>query len=182
MNITSKNQMFELYSDLSFGNRFEYWSDLNEFWRSGYHGLVGCRYREIGSLCVKTQMTHGELLHYLDIWVKSGYSRDLITISGQPPLEACYLLNAEIMRSTSHLDVTYSLANAPMRPALKCSTNYASMLESELLLRRYLDQASYENLQRLLDTYPDHVIELSVFDQSVGVLGCNTIFWEVRYY
>lgn len=50
------------------------------------------------------------------------------------------------------------------------------------ILRMILDTRSSENLERLYDMYPGHVIEFSVFKRPVGILGWNTIFWEVKRY
>jgi hypothetical protein len=49
------------------------------------------------------------------------------------------------------------------------------------LLRTYCSPASLDDLDALLDLYPDAVIELSCYDVDFG-RGRNTIFWEVRNY
>jgi len=50
-------------------------------------------------------------------------------------------------------------------------------------LRRYLDEASVDDVYALLDLYPDAVIELAAYECDVGVLpNRNTIIWEVRNY
>jgi uncharacterized membrane protein len=48
------------------------------------------------------------------------------------------------------------------------------------LLQRHLDERSYACLQALQEAYPDDAVELSAYDCRVGVLGWNTLFWEVR--
>lgn len=45
------------------------------------------------------------------------------------------------------------------------------------------DAASYEDVRELLKLYPNHVVEFSCCDRSVGsVPGRNTVIWEVRLY
>jgi len=50
-------------------------------------------------------------------------------------------------------------------------------------LKGVLNENGWDDVQDLLDLYPDHVLELSVFDRCLGVLpGRNYIMWEVRHY
>lgn len=72
----------------------------------------------------------------------------------------------------------------PMRETMKrgwhCHRGY---LETKVLLDRYLDPSSRDDLDALLELYPDATIELTAFDIDTGVIpGRNTIFWEVRDY
>lgn len=47
----------------------------------------------------------------------------------------------------------------------------------------YMDPSSQDDLDQLLDLYPDAVVEFSCFTKDVGLLPHrNTIFWEVRNY
>jgi hypothetical protein len=51
------------------------------------------------------------------------------------------------------------------------------------LLRCVLNDNSYDDLQVLLDEYPDHVVEFSALDACFGTcLGRNAVVWEVRKY
>jgi len=56
-------------------------------------------------------------------------------------------------------------------------------LTALLLMRHFMDPSSYDDVQTLLDEYPDHVIEFASFPCNVGVIpNRNTIVWEVRAY
>lgn len=46
-----------------------------------------------------------------------------------------------------------------------------------------MDPSSQQDLDDLLDLYPDATIEFTCYDIDLGVIpNRNTIFWEVRNY
>jgi hypothetical protein len=54
---------------------------------------------------------------------------------------------------------------------------------ARLLLRRHLNENSYDDLCDLLDKWPGHVVEFSAVDGMFGTMpGRNAIIWEVRQY
>lgn len=55
-------------------------------------------------------------------------------------------------------------------------------LEAWTALKEACDAPSWEMIQDLLDEYPDDTIEFACYRGSVGVLGINTVIWEVRGY
>ena len=58
-----------------------------------------------------------------------------------------------------------------------------SPLQVRLLLEKFMDPASRDDVDLLLDLYPDHVIEFACFEANVGnIPGRNTMIWEVRAY
>ena len=112
-------------------------------------------------------------------------------------------LQAEVMNSSRFIDMRYALyTGMGMRNTYNLGTFYRGVRSPVLLdpygfgvsieptwgspavsiLRHYLDANSWDNLQQILAEYPDDVVELSAYDCSVGVLGWNTLFWEVRGY
>lgn len=86
------------------------------------------------------------------------------------------------MRSDDYCTLLYSRRNTYMREALATGPCHDCGLSALHRLQRHLDTASMENLYRLWDTYPDAVVEFSCYDHAAGVLGWNTVFWEVRDY
>lgn len=50
------------------------------------------------------------------------------------------------------------------------------------LLDRFMDPASRDDLNGLLEIYPDATVEFTCYSVDVGFLNRNTIFWEVRNY
>lgn len=72
----------------------------------------------------------------------------------------------------------------PMRQTIARGWHrHRGYLETRILLRRYMDPSSQDDLDMLLDMYPDAAIEFTCFSVNVGVFPHrNTIFWEVRNY
>jgi hypothetical protein len=70
-----------------------------------------------------------------------------------------------------------------MRVALEKAGREYTNLAAKFMLEKYVDASSYDWLMELLEEYPDHVIEFTVFDNDVGIIPHrNTVIWEVRYY
>lgn len=91
--------------------------------------------------------------------------------------------------------LTYGRDHVPMRamlaqPLRALDPGYvepyhyeATGLKAEVLLKGAMSPGSYEDFQILRETYPDHVIEFTVYDAPVGdIPHRNTIVWEVRLY
>jgi len=56
-------------------------------------------------------------------------------------------------------------------------------LRADLMLKEAMTTASYEDWQVLIDRYPGHVLEVSIWNDCVGDLpGRNHICWEIRRY
>lgn len=56
-------------------------------------------------------------------------------------------------------------------------------LSAMALLDHHLNANSREDLDRLLDQYPDHIVELSALGRCVGTIPHrNAVVWEVRSY
>lgn len=54
---------------------------------------------------------------------------------------------------------------------------------ARMLLRRFLNPNSLDDLYQLLEAYPGHVVELSATEQEYGTHpGRNAVVWEVRDY
>ena len=93
------------------------------------------------------------------------------------------VIQGEVMEGPWGLNLTWTAVKKPMRDALAVTSLYNNGLYAKLLLRKHMNDLSYEWLQYLLETYPDHVVEFSVYDYCWGTVpGHNTVFWEVRRY
>jgi hypothetical protein len=98
----------------------------------------------------------------------------------------CRTIQGEICR-VPHLGLTGYLdtvGKLPMRPAMAAGhMRHCSALTTLSLCDRYMDPSSRDDLDILLELYPDATIEFSCFGRNVGVFPHrNTLFWEVRNY
>lgn len=71
----------------------------------------------------------------------------------------------------------------PWRGSFEKYGQHATGIKAKAILRHYLNENSYNDLQDLLAMYPGHVVEMSSCDICIGTKEHrNTIIWEVRNY
>lgn len=188
--IRSKRQFFELWEAGVLGNRTRLWRDpeLAREWafkESNQRGKVmeiGFREIRVGAGAGKWEKVPWYfVLATANQWEREGRRYILDDTCPNELTTLC----GEICRTFRGLEGT--LAVEPwcgMRDAIKrgllLPRSGATVLA---LLDRYMDPSSRDDLQDLLDLYPDAVVEFSCFTVDVGVLpNRNTIFWETRNY
>jgi hypothetical protein len=91
------------------------------------------------------------------------------------------ILQGEVTRTELGLVLFYGTRPGVMKQNMP-DFIHAYRLTAKMILQHFMDEPSYNNLMRLLDEYPDHVIEFSTFSVRCGSLNWNTLFWEVRQY
>jgi hypothetical protein len=182
--ITDKLTMRDMFYRNIFGNRLRAWT-VEDFLTSGwelsatlgYNGVPGIAppyygesqpASEIYLLALRWERECGLDMRRMVVWEND--DRQTRVFQG------------EVMRSEHYYDLTFTNADAPMRVAFRQHREYARGLQAALLMRRYMDAPSWDNLQELFDLYPSAVVEFSCYGESVGHLGRNTVFWEVREY
>lgn len=72
----------------------------------------------------------------------------------------------------------YSTEKVHMRELKKFEHWYPTRLPLQLNMCPH----SYENFQQLVNDYPNHTIEFSVYGVPVGTAKWNSMVWEVRQY
>lgn len=184
--IPDKVTMRDLFMRGQFGNRWPAWT-LDEYIRDGveldaglmYNGRPGTR---LPNYCL--------MLKRVDVaataleWISLGCDRNRITVSrgSQDVPGIRIVLQGEIQRDENYYTLLYSTQDTYMRDALAESPQHATGLHALLLLQRHMDAASLDTINDLFDRYPSAVIEFTTYDRSAGILGHNTVIWEVRHY
>jgi hypothetical protein len=126
-------------------------------------------------------MTIKQALQLCKRLLQVGYQEDELFLDESAP-DRIVVLQAEVMNSPRFVDMHYCLhSGVGMRQAY-AMMSYANGLTAISLLRTYLDPPSMDMLLAILCDYSDSVVELSTYPIGVGVLGWNTLFWEVRNY
>jgi len=93
------------------------------------------------------------------------------------------ILQGEVQEGVWGLELTYTRVKKPMRDALREQSISTRGLEASLLLGVAMNDLSGDWLMYLLEMYPEHVVEFSVYSVCWGTVpGHNTVFWEVRKY
>lgn len=182
MEIRSKREFFDLWRAGVLGNRTPLYSTLDEAFASGERQIG---FREIGKGGGGAWARSKDRLEARCIyamWVAQG--RKFIMDSNVPNERST--LQGEVCRTfrglEGYLAVGYGLP--PMRismaQGLLKPVTAATIL---VLTRKYMDPSSQEDLDALLELYPEATIEFTCFDCDVGnIPGRNTLFWEVRNY
>lgn len=195
--ITTKSDFYALYYRMALGNTIRQW-DWDEY--NGLY-LTNDLPQDIVGYAVRVKIPNNPYMRYeLSEDQAIDYSRGLIAKGVDPTdLNISELapdhrltLQGEIMRSTNYCDGWLRTkfdrdnpADNRMRssyPGVCPHSHYTSGLSMWLRIKTAMDSRSWDCLQELLDTYPDDIIEFSCYDCQVGVLGCNSIIWEVRSY
>ena len=175
--------MYQLYHAGKFGNMHPTWPTLDAYEASGFAEPIALRYKgKHGGAWVAYDVQRPDVAGVVASWVAGGADRALIMPGAAAP-DGHLILNAEVMRSSSYIDLRYSKLKLPMRTALAQGERHASGVAAMQILRAHLDPASLDDLFELLGEYDDAVIEFSVWACTVGnARGRNTIFWEIRRY
>lgn len=179
--LTSKRHAVPHFMSGGFGNKLRAWESLEAFerdgcpcgatlmYKSGRGGRGPCEYgiaRELVRARVRA-------------WVEQGRDPKLITVYETAPDDRL-LINGEL---SDDWHFYHSRLRLPMREALCKGGTHMDGLRTRYTLQTLLTPASWEDLRALMDLYPGHIIELSVYEVLLGDLrGRNMIPWEVRDY
>lgn len=188
MQIGSKRKFYELWHAGVLGNRPQTYFDVEVALRDGATRLG---FRQIGiagggAFAILDKKELGSLfkpqVRALAIeWERCG--RKYCLDSAVPNSRVTLL--GELVRTTRGLEgflgvrtgltMRESIAKGLVRPT--------SPITTMALLDQFMDPSSRDDVNGLLELFPDHVIEFACFPENVGVLPHrNTIIWEVRAY
>jgi hypothetical protein len=177
--ITVKQQNLAAWQCGAFGNKLRAWRTIEGWRASGFGGLVAIRSLVPGGPCF-VDLAPDVLLSRFDELVQNGHRPDQLMINESAPNSRA-ILQGEYDNELWGC-FRYSVSPCPMREALRNSRETYG-LRSRLILRWAMSPSSYEDFLVLLDRYPKHVLEVSVYDCCVGdTPGRNALVWEVRRY
>jgi len=142
---------------------------------------VGLRYADPagGGACFEAHLGFFDAIDVLRGWYESGRDLSLVTVCEEAP-DHRLIMNGEYH---DLYGFHFSRVKKPMRAALKEGGRFAEVPRARLMLRQAMTPSSWADFEALTELYPGHVIELSVYECTLGMLrGRNTIIWEVRKY
>lgn len=180
MQIPNKREFFRLWEAGVLGNRTNIWRDPIEAYRSGAPEIG---FREVGKSGggAWTRCPRAEVFDVAKQWRNHG--RNFIMDDGCPDEKRT--LQGEICRTFRGLEGFLDIgAKLAMRPAIAAGhmRSYRGA-HVHALLERFMDPSSRDDLEMLLELYPDATIEFTSFSVDVGVFpNRNTILWETRNY
>jgi hypothetical protein len=186
MKIVNKGQMHMLYQTGRFGNKLRSWNHMHHFTLQVPADTTDrfcLRYRgDNPGRWSAYNLSRDDVFVAAEKWRTEGANPLLIAVNEVAPDDQL-LIQGEIARSIRHYDLMYSTKPGLRMNEIRLDPSYASGRTAVALLKRYLDPASYDDLQLLLDTYEDAVVEFSTYAVDLGdIPRRNTVFWEVRNY
>lgn len=185
MEIRSKKEFYKLWEDGVLGNKLRTWRDPVAAQASGV-SLVGFRYADPKGggapwwgICKGTDI----VTRFAEIVATGFDARYLVVCEAAPDDRGT--IQGEVCRTylglRGYLGLTTGLR---MRDAMAAGLlkNYGGAAVN-VLLDRYMDPSSRDDLDQIMDRYPDATVEFTCYAVQVGAFPHrNTIFWEVRNY
>ena len=178
--IRSKKQFYELWRAGLLGNRPRTWLDVEEAYAASCP-RYGIREQGRAGGGKFEVVPRSELLERIQVWVRE--KRTFILDDGAP--NELVQLQGEVTRTEHGLEGVMAIRSGlNMREAAARGLLLPVRgLRANLLLDHFLCPNSREDLGKIMDAYPDAVVEFAAFPSFVGVLPRrNTLIWEVRNY
>lgn len=180
MRIHSKALFFELWEAGVLGNRTNLWDDAQTAFDSRAPEIG---FRQIGKSGggAWEKVPRDQVFVTAERWSKLG--RRYILDDGCPDNKRT--MQGEIIRTHRGLEGWLETEGKfAMRPAMAAGhMKHRGYLECRMLLARYMDPSSRDDLDALLELHPDAAVEFSCFSVNVGIFPHrNCIFWETRDY
>lgn len=188
--ICSKLENYRLCHAGAYGNRLRQWDSIEAWKASGYGEPV----------CMRTALHAGggpkrffvrpeEVESLAALWkIEHKVPRDRIRLSemadGVRVLQGQYFngvveIDGEVRNGVFKL----TFASGPIPIALQAHQKTVYGLTATLLIQHFMTPSSFSDFQELLDRYPDHVLEFSVWESCIGdTPGRNAVVWEIRKY
>ncbi len=181
MKITSKQQFFDLWRAGVLGNRTQLWDSPLDAFASGV-ATIG--FRQIGTAGggAWCRVPRSEVLKTALDWQEAG--RKFIMDDGVPNERST--IQGEVCRTFRGMESFLAIGHGlpPMRQTIAAGLHrHYGYLQTRVLLGHYMDPSSRDDLEALLELYPDATVEFTCFDVNVGnIPGRNTMIWETRDY
>lgn len=178
--LLDKAEMYRSFDAGYFGNRVRYWRSREEIEQDSYRGLFSIRSKVRANPVALYEIPYAKLDEAIARLPHSHRNPGLLFFETPPHHKN--VIQGEVLR---HYDLVleYTRAPGPMRHAFAAERLVAHGITAKLILQDRLDPADYDDLMRLLELYPGHVVEFSTFRIPVGTVpGRKTVVWEVRFY
>lgn len=181
--IQTKTECYALYEAGYFGNKPLTWNSYQEIVDSTWKGMVCMRSRTgTARKNVRYDIPLDQIPQEIKAWRNIGIPEESIAFNQSLPNEHL-LIQGEVQYINGIFYMTYTKVKKPMNLALEEETLHAHDPKARVILKDCLSHHSYEDLEKLLEVFPNDIIEFSTFRVNVGNrLLRNTIFWEVRNY
>lgn len=184
--VLNKRENWRRATSGMYGNRLRSWDTLEDLRRSGWTGLVTVR-----------TLVGGNGPCFYD--VPANRVEAVLADLGLPEKAVCFnqgavdsgiRLQGEYLNDVVRVGgrtfdgvLRFSTVKLKMRDALRAGERTVYGLAARLALRDAMTSSSWADFESLLEVYPAHVLEVSIYEGTLGDLpGRNSIIWEIRKY
>jgi hypothetical protein len=189
MKIKTKAESVRFYEQGFFGNKGLTWETVADYLKSGYAGPVVLRYRDPGQgggPCFYDLGDEYEVLQAVRYSEKRGYKVKHMWINAQMPdyaieIQGEYWVGQDCSPVPEDL-FRCSTEKVQMRPALTNVHQHVGRGVATEILKRKMTPKGWANFEWLRESFPGHIIEVSVYNEPVGLQRWNSVVWEVRSY
>lgn len=185
--VTTKRKNYELWTSGAYGNRLLSWHSVEDWRRGGFAGKVALRMLGFTGegYCTYNLRPEDVELEYCK-WLRCGVLSDDIVVCEMAPDHRLVVVGEyhhDPLPDGSYRHFFHSRVRKSMRIALREGGQIASGLVATAILRQAMTDRSWDDFGELVERYPGHVVEVSVYDHCLGDLpGRNALVWEVRRY
>jgi hypothetical protein len=187
--ILTKRKNYELCHAGAYGNRVLQWASIEEWKASGYDKPVAMRVALQAGGGPKAFHVPPDVVEYrARLWEKMGIPRERIRLSemvdGVRLLQGHYLNDVYVQDGEARWGYfRFTMKTGAMPLAFMEEDRNIWGLRADLLIRSVMTPSSYSDWRELLDRYPGHVLEFSVWESCLGdIPGRNAVVWEIRRY
>jgi len=182
MKILSKTQFFSAWEAGVLGNRTRLWRRPED--AASALGAPKIGFRELGKTGGgKWQLVdQSQAMETAAQWIREG--RNFIMDDSVPNERST--MQGEVCRTHRGLESFLAVGRGlpPMRTSIAQGLHRPyGYVATKAILDQYMDPSSRDDLDMLLELYPNATIELTCFDVEVGNIPHRRVmFWEVRDY
>lgn len=173
--IKNKRQNWKLVSSGAYGNKLRHWDTWDAVIMSGFTGPISIRSLQSCWPCMYDLSLHEARSRIKDLDLK-----DIVFNEGAP--DNCIIVQGEMLNTPPYCS-RVSYEKVKMREALRRSFVDCVGWRALEVFRSEMSPSSLADFELLLESYPDHVFEVSVYSRMLGDnQGRNALIWEIRQY
>lgn len=177
--VLTKADMYKRIATGEFGNVIPKWYDYDAWYED--HGrsdrIWGVQHTKIAGFPGTRLNVHSDDVHVI---LRDNFDGKNYCISTMVHQHGNSLWEGDVTRE--YISGTFKPAGGSWRKHM-LAPRLIQGCASRLVLRQLLNENSYDDLEILLEQYPDHVVELTALDCCYGTVPHrNAIIWEVRRY
>lgn len=175
MIVRNKLQSVELLEEGTWINTTRTWHEPETLLKIGFDGIVAVR-SYVRWTNFKPGMLVEECVEYYHILVNSGIRQSSLFFHEWSPLESLKCI-CHLGRTEYGYELLWS-----RNPNINIDTHYVYNAWAVLATKYLAGEHNWDRLMNIFDEFPESVIEFTIHDRRLGILGWDMLVWEIRNY